>query len=123
MEAKREKARRLLIGDGVDKDEAKAVSILEDCVTRGDTDAMVMLAKCCAFARGMEHNAERAEALLSDAAEKGNEEARILMQLINDWRRQESIDLEGLRKCFLNELKWKNTCLELFLQIVSRENA
>ena len=62
MEAKREMARRLLIGDGVDKDQAKAVSILEDCVARGDTDAMVMLAKCCALAHGMEHNAGRAEA-------------------------------------------------------------
>ena len=93
---KKKMARRLLIGDGVDKDEAKAVSILEDCVARGDADAMVMLAKCCAFACGMEHNAERAEALVSDAAEKGNREARILMQLINDWKGQERIDLACL---------------------------
>ena len=97
MEAKREMARRLLIGDGVDKDQAKAVSILEDCVALGDTDAMVMLAKCCAFARGMEHNAGRAEALLSDAAQKGNHEARILMQLINDWNEQKPVDLKSLR--------------------------
>ena len=96
MEAKREMARRLLIGDGVDKDQAKAVSILEDCVAHGDTDAMVMLAKCCALARGMEHNAERAEALVSDAAEKGNHEARILMQLINDWKGKERISLWSL---------------------------
>ena len=95
MEAKREMARRLLIGDGVDKDQAKAVSILEDCVAHGDTDAMVMLAKCCAFARGMEHNAERAEALLSDAAEKGNHGARILMQPINNWKGQEPIILKS----------------------------
>ena len=65
MEAKREMARRLMEGDGVDKDEAKAVSLLEECVAHGDTDAMVMLAKCCALGRGMEHNAERAEALVS----------------------------------------------------------
>ncbi len=123
METKREMARRLLNGDGVDKDEAKAVSILEGCVAHGDTDAMVMLAECCALARGMEHNAGRAEALVSDAAEKGNHEARILMQLINDWKGQKIVDLEGLRKCFLNELKWKNTCLLLFLQSVSTENA
>ena len=44
---------RLLVGDCVDKDEAKAVSLLEGGVARGDTDAMVMLAKCCALARGM----------------------------------------------------------------------
>ena len=109
MEAKREMARRLLIGDGVDKDQAKAVSLLEDCVALGDADAMMMLAKCCAFARGMEHNAERAEALVSDAAEKGNHEARLLMQLINDWKGQERIVLESLRKCFLKELEWKNS--------------
>ena len=96
MEAKREMARRLLIGDGVDKDEAKAVSILEDCVDHGDTDAMVMLAKCCALARGMEHNGERAEALVSYAAQKGNQEACILMQLINDWKGKEFIDMRCL---------------------------
>ena len=107
MEAKREMARRLLIGDGVDKDQAKAVSILEDCVALGDTDAMVMLAKCCALARGMEHNAERAEALLSDAAEKGNHEALFLMQLINDWKGKERVDLKGECICFPNELKWE----------------
>ena len=98
---KKKMARRLLNGDGVDKDEAKAVSILEDCVALGDTDAMVMLAECCAFARGIEHNAGRAEALLSDAAQKGNEEARILMQLINHWKGKERVDLKGLRKCLL----------------------
>ena len=99
MEAKREMARRLLIGDGVDKDEAKAVSILEDCVAHGDVDAMVMLAKCCALAHGIEHNAGRAEALVSDAAEKGNHEARILMRLINDCKGQQSIYLKGLQMC------------------------
>ena len=110
MEAKREMARRLLEGDGVDKDEAKAVSLLEDCVAHGDADAMVTLAKWCALARGMEHNAERAEALVSEAAEKGNHEARILLQLINDWKRKEHIDLGCLRKCFLNKLKRENLC-------------
>ena len=94
-------ARRLLEGDGVDKDEAKAVSLLEDCVAHGDADAMVMLAKCCALGRGMEHNAERAEALVSEAAEKGNDEARILLQFINSWKGKEHIDLKGFRKCFL----------------------
>ena len=106
LEAKREMARRLLEGDGVDKDEAKAVSLLEDCVAHGDDDAMVMLAKCCALGRGVGYNAKRAEALVSDAAEKGNHEARFLLQLINRWKGKESIDLKGLRKCFLREFKW-----------------
>ena len=96
MKAKREMAKRLLEGDGVDKDEAKAVSLLEDCVSHGDPDAMVILAKCCALARGMEHDAERAEALVSKAAEKGNDEARILLKLINDWKWEKRISLRGL---------------------------
>ena len=96
MEAKREMARRLLKGDGVDKDEAKAVSLLEDCVAHGDADAMVMLAKCCALGLSMEYNAERAEALVSEAAEKGNDEARFLLQLINDWKGKQRIDLKSL---------------------------
>ena len=100
MEAKREMARRLLEGDGVDKDEAKAVSLLEDCVAHGDADAMVMLAKCCALARGMKRNAERAKALVSNAENKGNHEARILLRLINDWKGKEYIYLGGLQSIF-----------------------
>ena len=94
--AKKEMARRLLEEDGVDKDDAKAVSLLEDCVAHDDADAMVMLAKCCALGRGMEHNAERAEVLVSEAAKKGNDEARILTKLINDWKGKETIDLKSL---------------------------
>ena len=109
MEAKREMARRLLEGDSVEKDEEKAVSLLEDCVAHGDADAMVLLAQCCALGVGMEHNAERAEALLSDAAEKGNDEARILMKLINDWKEEESVDLWGLQKVFGQQARKGNT--------------
>ena len=96
MKAKRETARRLLGEKRTPKDEAQAISLLEGCVAHGDTDAMVMLARCYAFSRGMKHNAERAEALLSEAARKGNHEARILMRLISDWKRRESIELGGL---------------------------
>ena len=110
-EAKRQMARRLLEGDGVDKDEAKAVSLLEDCVAHGDTDAMVMLAKCCALGHDMEHDAKRAEALVSEAAEKGNHEARILLQLVNNWKGKERIDLKSLQKCFLNEINRESSCL------------
>ena len=93
MEANREMARRLLEGDGVHTNEALAVSLLEDCVVHGDADAMVMLAKCCALGRGIEYNAERAEALVSDAAKKGNDEACTLLQLIKDLKGNKSIDL------------------------------
>ena len=122
VEVKRESARRLMEGDGVDKDEAKAVSLLEDCVAHGDADAMLMLAKCCALARGMEHNAERAEALVSDASKKGNDEARILLQLINEWKGKEAIELVGLRFFFSKTQKGNHMFL-LFLQDVSRANA
>ena len=96
QEAKRVLERRLLKGDITGKNKAKAVSFFEDCVAHGDICAMVVLAKCCALGRCMEHNAERAEALVSEAAEKGNDEARILSQLINDWKGKERIDLIGL---------------------------
>ena len=97
MEAKREMVGQLLKGDGVEKDEAKAVSLLEDCVADGDADAMLMLAKCCALGRGMKHNAERAEALVIEAAWKGNNEAWCLRKLINDWKEITSLSLKGLR--------------------------
>ena len=96
MDAKREMAKRLLEGDGVDKDEAKAVSLLEDCVTHGDADAMVLLAKCCALGRGVERNAERADALVSEAAKKGNDEARFLFQEINRWKGKQCEELSCL---------------------------
>ena len=112
LEAKREMAKRLLEGDGVDKDEAKAVSLLEDCVARGDADAMVMLAKCCALGCGMEHNAERAEALVSEAAKKGNHEARILLQLINDWKGEKYVDFKSLQRCLLRNSNGKTHCCD-----------
>ena len=96
MKAKREMAKRLMEGDGVYKDEAKAVSLLEDCVAHGDTVAMLMLAKCCALGGWMMRSAERAEALVSEAAEKGNHEARLLLQLINNWKGEESVYLCSL---------------------------
>ena len=122
MKAKREMARRLLEGDGVDKDKAKAVSLLEDCVAHGDAVAMVMLAKCCALGHGMEHNAGRAEALVSEAAEKGNDEARILLQLINDWKGKERIHFWGLRERFLKELKENNSRLCCFAGDIKGES-
>lgn len=100
IEAMRELARRLVEGDGVDKDEARGVSLLEACVTHGDTAAMVMLAKCCAFGRGMERDAERAEALLLDAAKRGNDEALVLTKYISEWKEEHSVSLTGLRKVF-----------------------
>lgn len=87
MNEKRELARRLVFGDGVDKNEEKGVSLLEDCVTHGDADAMLMLAKCYALGLGTKHNAERAEELLSDSARKGSKDASDFANFIGTWRR------------------------------------
>ena len=96
IDAKRELAIRLMEGNGVPQNHPKAVALLEDCVALGDAEAMFMLAKCCAFGRGMEHDVERAESLICEAANKGNGEAWRLMRLINDWKGQHIIDLKGL---------------------------
>ena len=101
----REMAGMLMEGGILHQGKALAVSLLEDCIAFSDIKAMVMLAKCCALGCGMEHNVERAEALVSDAAEKGNDEARILLQLINDWKGKERINLKSMQECLLKELK------------------
>ena len=95
-DAKRELARRLIEGKGVPQNHPKAVALLEDCVALGDTEAMLMLVNCYTLALGMEHNAERAESLISEAANKGKEEALCLMKFINEWKGQQSVDLRGL---------------------------
>lgn len=95
VDAKRELARRSM-KEGVDKNEEKAVALLEDYVALGDAEAMVMLAKCCALGLGMEYNVKRAESLISEAAKRGNEEARRLIGDIDEWKGKESINLMGL---------------------------
>ena len=95
-DAKKELAIRLMEGNGVPQNHPKAVALLEDCVALGDTESMLLLAECCAFGHGMEHNAERAESLICEAANKGNQEAAYLMELLNKWKGQQSINLRGL---------------------------
>ena len=72
------------------------MALLEDCVALGDTDVMLLLAECRAFGRGVEHDAERAESLISEAANKGNHEDLLLMKLIEDWKGKDVIDLSCL---------------------------
>ena len=108
MNAKRELARKLMRGKGFHRNEPKAVALLEDCVATGDTEAMLMLAKYCAHGCWMEHNAERAESLICEAANKGNQEAQCLMRLINDWKGKDSIDLRCLSSAYL-KLIFDNT--------------
>ena len=106
-DAKRELAIRLMEGNGVPQNHPKAVALLEDCVALGDTEAMLMLAKCCALGYGMEHNAERAESLICEAANKGNEEAACLMGIINDWKGKDSIVLSSLSCSHMKKLSRK----------------
>ena len=96
IDAKRELAIRLMEGNGVPQNHPKAVALLEDCVTLGDTDAMLILSKCCAFGYGIEHDAELAESLISEAANKRNEEALCLMKLINELKEKDSVNLSCL---------------------------
>ena len=95
-------------GNGVPQNHPKAVALLEDCVALGDAESMLMLAKCCAFGHGIGHDAERAESLICEAANKGNQEAQCLMRFINDWKGKDSIDLRCLSSAYL-KLIFDNT--------------
>ena len=106
-DAKRELARRLMEGNGFPQNHQKAVALLEDCVALGDAEAMIMLAKCCALGHGMERDAERAESLISEAANEGNDEALCIIEIFDEWKGQQSIDMSGLYKHF-----WKNVSSE-----------
>ena len=99
MDAKRELAKRLMEGEGVEKNEAKAASLLEECVALGDAEAMLLLAKWCAHGRGMNQSAERAETLITESAKKGNKEAQSLMEILSDCKGKESIFFAGLCHC------------------------
>lgn len=79
-------AKNLLKGKGVDKNEVEAVSILEDCVALGNTEAMLMLAECCYVGRGIKRDMERAQALISESAKNGNETALSVLKLIDTFQ-------------------------------------
>lgn len=95
-DAKKELARRLLEGDGTDKNEAKAASLLEDCAAHGDAVSMLTLAKCAALGRGVQQDARRAETLLREAAQKGSKEAQSLLEVFHKWEGFTDLDLNGL---------------------------
>ena len=100
-DAKKELAKRLVDGKEVKKNDAKAVSLLKECVIDGDAEAMLMLAKCYAFGIGVPQNGMQAEALVSESAKMGNKEALFLMELINDWKGKKKIVFKGLSKLFV----------------------
>lgn len=86
VEAKMKQVRQLFDEKSEDQYKEKAVSLLEECASLGNAEAMVWLAKCCASAIGTEQDVERAEELLSESARKGCQEACFLMKEIDFWR-------------------------------------
>ena len=97
VKSKREQARKLMEGKEIEKNEAKALELLEECVSMNDAEAMVMLAKYCVFGHGIEDDRERAKELIVEAAKKGNQEAFSLIRLINYWFCEKGwIDMNGL---------------------------
>ena len=90
-----ELARRLIDGKGVEKDVARAVSLLEECLEFGDEIGGLFLAECYAIGHGVEQDVERAEAIISEGAkELFNVDFRMLKEFLDETRTCEK--LEGL---------------------------
>lgn len=94
--AKRELAKRFMEGKGVQRNLLLSVAYLEDCVADCDTDAMMMLAECCALGRGTGQNRMRAERLITWAAKKGNSHAKRLIDSLSFWETDKTLHLERL---------------------------
>lgn len=83
------------------KDEEKDFSRLQESVAHGDVYDMFKLAECYAFGCGTERNCHRAEALLVEAAEKGNPRAQSLLQVIDKCKTESA---KGCECLFMNLL-------------------
>ena len=94
--AKRELAKRFMEGKGVQRNLLLSLAHLEDCVADCDTDAMMMLAECCALGRGTGQNRMRAERLITWAAMKGNSHAKRLIDSLSFWETDKTLHLERL---------------------------
>lgn len=79
-----------------DKNDAEAEPFSKDSSDPREIDPMLVLAKCCAFGQGTERDAERAEALISEAANQGNEEAQSLLKVIDLFQGKQVIGLSSL---------------------------
>ena len=71
----------------------KAVSLLEDCASLGDADAMLILAQCYALGPEREQNLKRIETLLAESSKNGNKEARSLVEFMTNLEGQKIVDL------------------------------
>ena len=92
------------------EDEKQAIALLEDCVNLGDSQAMVMLAECHTFGRGIKQDVERAKSLIFEAAKKGNKEALSLIGLINDCKEQKRINIGRLMVSLYSAPKLRPNC-------------
>ena len=94
-DAMNELARRLMDGKGVEKDVARAVSLLEDCMAFFDERGGLFLAECYAIGHGVEQDVERAEAIISEGTNGPvNVFFRRLKEFLDETRACEK--LEGL---------------------------
>ena len=94
-DAMNELARRLMDGKGVEKDVARAVSLLEECLEFGDEIGGLFLAECYAIGHGVEQDVERAEAIISEGTNGPvNVFFRMLKEFLDETRACEK--LEGL---------------------------
>lgn len=92
-DAMNELARRLMDGKGVEKDVARAVSLLEDCMAFFDERGGLFLAECYAIGHGVEQDVERAEAIISEGAEEPiNVDFRRLKEFLDETRTPEKLE-------------------------------
>lgn len=73
------------------------LSLLEERAAHGETEALLMLAEHFAYGNGVKQDLQRAERLISEAAGKGNKEARDFVEFINKWKGQKGIALSSLQ--------------------------
>lgn len=102
MDEKRHLAQTLMDQEKKDGkgDIQKAVSLLNECMDLGDTEAMLMLAECYALGLGVDQSMERAEALIIRAEKNGSKEADALLGVINNGRCNGIINFSGLKTNF-----------------------
>lgn len=85
---------------GVEKDVARAVSLLEECLEFGDEIGGLFLAECYAIGHGVEQDVERAEAIISEGT---NGPINVFFRMLKEF-------LDETRACE------KLECLSLFLR-------
>lgn len=81
---------------GEDQNEGVSLSLLENRVVHGDTDAMLLLAERYTYEDAKNYNPKYAEALIMKAAEMGNKKAKALKRFITKYKEQERVNISRL---------------------------